>query len=210
MKVVLASQNRHKLAEIQAILAQYDMELVLQSDLGLQIDVDETGESFEENSELKARAVMEATGLPAVADDSGLCVDVLGGAPGIYSARYGAPDCVTDRDRLNHLLNNLRGVRSEERTARFVCVITLVWPDGRKLVARGSCEGLITSSPGARTASATTPSSTCPPRAAPSPRWARSAKTPSPTGPTPCAAWRRFSIRRMNNPAIGIRHQTRP
>ncbi len=147
MKVVLASQNRHKLAEIQAILAQYDMELVLQSDLGLQIDVDETGESFEENSELKARAVMEATGLPAVADDSGLCVDVLGGAPGIYSARYGAPDCVTDRDRLNHLLNNLRGVRSEERTARFVCVITLVWPDGRKLVARGSCEGLITFEP---------------------------------------------------------------
>ncbi len=147
MKVVLASQNRHKLAEIQAILAQYDMELVLQSDLGLQIDVDETGESFEENSELKARAVMEAAGLPAVADDSGLCVDVLGGAPGIYSARYGAPDCVTDRDRLNHLLNNLRGVRSEERTARFVCVITLVWPDGRKLVARGSCEGLITFEP---------------------------------------------------------------
>lgn len=147
MKVVLASQNRHKLAEIQAILAQYDMELVLQSDLGLQIDVNETGESFEENSELKARAVMEATGLPAVADDSGLCVDVLGGAPGIYSARYGAPDCVTDRDRLNHLLNNLRGVRSEERTARFVCVITLVWPDGRKLVARGSCEGLITFEP---------------------------------------------------------------
>ena len=147
MKVVLASQNRHKLAEIQAILAQYDMELVLQSDLGLQIDVNETGTSFEENSELKARAVMEASGLPAVADDSGLCVDVLGGAPGIYSARYGAPDCVTDRDRLNHLLENLRGVRSEERTARFVCVITLLWPDGRKLTARGVCEGLITFEP---------------------------------------------------------------
>ncbi len=147
MKVILASQNKHKLAEIQAILAQYDMELVLQSELGLQIDVDETGESFEENSELKARAVMEATGLPAIADDSGLCVDVLGGAPGIYSARYGAPDCVTDRDRLNHLLRNLRGIRAEERTARFVCVITLLYPDGRKLTARGSCEGLITFEP---------------------------------------------------------------
>lgn len=147
MKVILASQNRHKLAEIQAILSQYDMELVLQSDLGLQIDVDETGTSFEENSELKARAVMEASGLPAIADDSGLCVDVLGGEPGIYSARYGAPDCVTDRDRLNFLLKNMQGIRSEERTARFVCVITLLWPDGRKLTARGSCEGLISFEP---------------------------------------------------------------
>lgn len=147
MRVVLASQNRHKLAEIQAILAQYDMELVLQSDLGIHVDVDETGTSFEENSELKARAVVEATGLPAIADDSGLCVDVLDGAPGIYSARYGAPDCVTDRDRLNYLLKNMRGVRSEERTARFVCVITLLYPNGRKLVARGTCEGMIAFEP---------------------------------------------------------------
>lgn len=147
MKAVLASQNRHKLAEIQAILSQYDFELVLQSDLGVEIDVNETGTTFEENSELKARAVLEATGLPAIADDSGLCVDVLGGAPGVYSARYGAPDCVTDRDRLNFLLKNLRGVRSEERTARFVCVITLLFPDGRKLVARGTCEGMITFEP---------------------------------------------------------------
>ena len=147
MKVVLASQNRHKLTEIQAILAKFDMELVLQSDLGVRIDVEENGSSFEENSELKARAVMEATGLPAIADDSGLCVDVLGGAPGIYSARYGAPACVTDRDRLNHLLEELRGVRSEERTARFVCVITLLYPDGRKLAARGICEGMITFEP---------------------------------------------------------------
>ena len=147
MKVVLASQNKHKLTEIQAILSRFDMELVLQSELGVSIDVDESGSSFEENSELKARAVMETTGLPAIADDSGLCVDVLGGAPGIYSARYGAPDCVTDRDRLNYLLQNMRGVRSDERTARFVCVITLLYPDGRKLVARGSCEGLIAFEP---------------------------------------------------------------
>ncbi len=148
MKVVLASQNRHKLEEIQAILSGFDMELVLQSDLGLHIDVDETGTTFEENSYLKAKAVMDATGLPAIADDSGLTVDVLGGAPGIYSARYGAPECKTDRDRLNHLLKNMRGVRSEERTARFVCVITLLYPDGRKLVARGFCEGMIAFEPG--------------------------------------------------------------
>ena len=147
MKVVLASRNRHKLEEIQNILARYDMELVLQSDLGLDIDVEENGTSFEENSELKARAVMEASGLPAIADDSGLCVDALGGAPGIYSARYGAPDCVTDWDSLCFLLRNLKGIRSEERTARFVCVITLLYPDGRKLVARGACEGMIAYEP---------------------------------------------------------------
>ena len=147
MKVVLASKNPHKLVEIQEILANYDMELVLQSDLGVDIDVEETGKSFEENSFLKANAVVKATGLPALADDSGLCVDALGGEPGIYSARYGGATCVSDRDRLNHLLENLRGIRSEERTARFVCVMTLIYPDGRTLVAEGSCEGYIASEP---------------------------------------------------------------
>ena len=147
MKVVLASQNRHKLEEIQNILAQFDMELVLQSELGVHVDVEETGTSFEENSAIKARAVMEATGLPAIADDSGLCVDALGGAPGVCSARYGAPDCVSDQDRLEFLLNQLRTIRSEERTARFVCVITLVYPNGKTVTARGSCEGLITQEP---------------------------------------------------------------
>ncbi len=143
MKVVLASHNRHKLEEIQAILSRYDMQLVLLSDLGVDVDVDETGTTFEENSMLKAAAVCAATGLPAVADDSGLCVDVLGGAPGIHSARYGGDACRTDRDRLELLLKNLQGVRSEERTARFVCVITLLFPDGRSIVARGTCEGMI-------------------------------------------------------------------
>ena len=147
MKVILASQNQHKLKEIEAIVSQFGMELVLQSELGIHIDVDETGETFEENSYLKAKAVVDATGLPAIADDSGLCVDVLGGAPGIYSARYGAPECVTDSDRRLFLLKNMRGVRSEERTARFVCVITLLWPDGKKLVAKGFAEGLITFEP---------------------------------------------------------------
>ena len=140
MKVILASQNRHKLQEIQAILAPYDIQLVLQSELGLHIDVEETGTTFEENSELKARAVMEATGMPAIADDSGICVDVLGGEPGIYSARYGAPECVTDEDRLYHLLKNLRGIRAEERTAR-------VKAPYEEDLAKGSCEGLITFEP---------------------------------------------------------------
>ena len=147
MKVILASQNPHKLKEIQDIVSHYDIELILQSELGLHIDVEETGETFEENSLLKARAVMEATGLPAMADDSGLCVDVLGGAPGVYSARYGQPECVTDHDRRMLLLKNMRGIRSEERTARFVCVITLLYPDGKKLVAKGLAEGMITFEP---------------------------------------------------------------
>ena len=147
MKVILASQNRHKLYEIQTILSRYGMEVILQSDLKLDIEVDETGTTFEENYMLKAKAVMEATGLPAVADDSGLCVDVLGGAPGVYSARYGGPEYVTDLDRLNLLLHEMRGIRSEERTARYVCVITLLMPDGEAIVTRGTCEGMILSEP---------------------------------------------------------------
>ena len=85
MKFVLASQNKHKLAEMQAILSAHGVEVVLQSDLGLHVDVEETGETFAENALLKARAVMEASGLPAIADDSGVCVDALNGAPGVYS-----------------------------------------------------------------------------------------------------------------------------
>mgnify|MGYP002855299640 CR=1 FL=1 len=147
MRVVLASKNPHKLEEIQKILAPYDMELVLQSELGLDLDIEENGSSFEENSMIKAKAVMEATGLPAIADDSGLSVDVLNGAPGIYSARYGGDACKSDRDRLNYLLEQMRSFPAEDRTARFVCVITLVRPDGSILSARGTCEGSIAFSP---------------------------------------------------------------
>ena len=88
MKFILASQNKHKLVEMQSILAAHGVEVVLQGDLGLHVDVDETGTSFAENAMLKAKAVMEASGLPAIADDSGVCVDALNGAPGIYSARF--------------------------------------------------------------------------------------------------------------------------
>ena len=102
MKFVLASQNKHKLAEMQAILSAHGVEVVLQSDLGLRVDVEETGETFAENALLKARAVMEACGLPAIADDSGVCVDALNGAPGVYSARYGGPDLDGGRNGLLH------------------------------------------------------------------------------------------------------------
>lgn len=145
MKAVLASKNKHKLQEIQEILSQYDFDLVLQSELGVDVDPDENGTTFEENSYIKAKAVLEATGMITIADDSGLWVDALGGAPGVHSARYGGADYKTDRDRLKLLLQNMEGI--SDRTARFVCVITLLYPDGKKLVARGECEGVIDTAP---------------------------------------------------------------
>ena len=148
MDFVLASKNRNKLREMAAIMEPYGVRLRLQSELGLDIDVEETGTSFEENALLKARAVMIDSGLPAIADDSGLEVDALGGEPGIFSARYGGERCKNDRERNLYLLKNLEDVPDDERTARFVCVIAAVWPDGRTISARGTCEGEILRQPG--------------------------------------------------------------
>ena len=142
MKVILASKNPHKLTELSAILSQHGFEIALESEYGLNIDVDETGTTFEENSLLKAEAVMKASGLPVLADDSGLMVDALDGAPGVYSARYGHKS--SDGERTAFLLENMKDVPDEKRTAKFVCVITCLWPDGRKIVARGECPGVIT------------------------------------------------------------------
>ena len=147
MKVVLASKNPHKLVEISAILGKLGMELVLQSELGVDIDVEETGTTFEENSFLKANAVMQATGLPALADDSGIAVDALNGEPGIYSARYGFDESLDDWGRLELLLKNTRQVPDDKRQAQFVCVITLVMPDGRTVQARGEAHGLLLREP---------------------------------------------------------------
>ena len=145
MKVILASQNRHKLVELSAILSQLGFEIALESEYGLHVDVDETGTTFEENSLLKAAAVMKASGLPVLADDSGLMVDALDGAPGVYSARYGHKS--SDAERIDYLLENLKDVPAERRTAKFVCVITCLWPDGRKIAARGECPGQILLAP---------------------------------------------------------------
>ena len=141
MKVVLASKNPHKLVEISQITEKFGMELVLESQLGGDIDVEETGSTFEENSFLKAQAVMKATGLPALADDSGICVDALGGEPGIYSARYGFDDSLDDFGRLQLLLKNTENVPDGQRQAQFVCVITFVTPDGKVIQARGEVHG---------------------------------------------------------------------
>ena len=144
MKVVLASHNKHKLVEISKITEKFGIELVLQSELGVDIDVEETGKTFEENSYLKAEAVMKATGLPALADDSGIAVDALNGEPGIYSARYGFDDTLDDWGRLLLLLKNTEHVPDGQRQAQFVCVITMVTPEGQVIQARGEIHGELT------------------------------------------------------------------
>ena len=144
MKLVLASKNQKKLVEMRDILSHMGVEVCLQSDVGVDVDVEETGTTFEENSLLKARAVMEASGLPAIADDSGLCVDALGGAPGVYSARYGGPG-LDDVGRYRLLLENMKG--QMPRTAKFVSVITCCFPNGDVLTARGECPGTIAFAP---------------------------------------------------------------
>ena len=141
MKIVLASKNRHKLEEIRQITDRFGMELVLQSEIGVDIDVEENGSTFEENSLIKAEAVMKATGLPAMADDSGIAVDALNGEPGIYSARYGVDERLDDWGRLQLLLKNMEAVPDGQRQAKFVCVITLITPDGRTIQARGEIHG---------------------------------------------------------------------
>ena len=144
MKVILASKNQHKLTELSAILSGLGFEIALESEYGLDIDVDETGTTFEENSLLKAEAVMKASGMPAIADDSGLCVDVLNGAPGVYSARYGG-EGLDDVGRYRLLLENMKG--QMPRTAKFVSVITCCFPNGDVISARGECPGTIAFAP---------------------------------------------------------------
>ena len=147
MKVVLASKNKHKLVEISKITEKFGFELVLQSELGIDIDVEETGTTFEENSFIKAEAVMKASGLPALADDSGIAVDALNGEPGVYSARYGFDDTLDDWGRVELLLKNTEHVPDGQRQAQFVCVITMVTPEGETIQARGEIHGELTREP---------------------------------------------------------------
>ena len=147
MKVVLASKNPHKLVEIKQITDKFGFDLILQSELGVDIDVEETGTTFEENSLIKARAVMEATGLPALADDSGIAVDALNGEPGVYSARYGFDESLDDWGRMMLLLKNTEHVPDGQRQAKFVCVISFVTPEGKIIQARGEIHGELTRQP---------------------------------------------------------------
>ena len=141
----LASNNAKKLNELRAILSSMGMDVISQREAGCDFEVDETGTTFAENSLLKARAAAEATGLPAIADDSGLCVDALSGAPGVFSARYGGEINKTDVDRYMFLLKNMEN--EEQRSARFVSCVTAVFPNGDVLSAEGTCEGSILRAP---------------------------------------------------------------
>ncbi|QNL45333.1 XTP/dITP diphosphatase [Oscillibacter hominis] len=144
MKFVLASRNPGKLTELALTLKELGVEIVLQSDLGLDVEVEETGTTFAENAKLKAEAVCSASGLPAIADDSGLCVDALGGAPGVYTARYGG-EGLDDRGRYMLLLNSLRG--QTNRSAHFCSAIACAFPNGDLLEAEGECCGTIAFAP---------------------------------------------------------------
>jgi XTP/dITP diphosphohydrolase len=148
MKLVLASGNRGKAAELGALLAPLGWELVSQAELGV-VEVEETGATFLDNALLKARHAAAATGLPALADDSGLEVDALDGAPGVHSARYSG-EHATDEENVAHLLAALAGLGVEEpaaRRARFRCVLVLRWPDGTELTTSGAVEGHLAAAP---------------------------------------------------------------
>ena len=141
-KIVFATTNAGKIKEIKEILADFDVEVASMKEMNITADIEENGATFEENSLIKARAVSKLTGLPALADDSGLEVDYLNGEPGIYSARYLGRD--TDYDyKNNYIIKKLKDAKGEERSARFVCVISLVLPDGREFVKKGVMEGRI-------------------------------------------------------------------
>lgn len=143
MKYIIATHNKKKLTELSRILLPLGIEAVTDRDLGIETtEVEETGTTFEANAFLKASSACKESGLPAVADDSGLCVDALDGAPGLYSARY-AGEGADDAEKITKLLGALRDVPEGERTARFVSAICCVFPDGETLYARGECEGVI-------------------------------------------------------------------
>lgn len=143
MTFVIATKNQKKLAELRRILAPLGIDAVCEGETDFDFpEVEETGETFAENALLKARSVAKISGCPAVADDSGLCVDALDGAPGVYSARYAG---LHGDDKANNalLLQNLRDVPEERRTAHFVSAVAVVFPDGRELTVEGCCDGRI-------------------------------------------------------------------
>ena len=139
-RFVLATHNPAKLREMREILSELGLEVISPEEAGVTVDVEETGTTFAENAMLKAKALCAATGLPAIGDDSGLCVDVLNGGPGVYSARYGGED-ITDAQRNNLLLESVKG--QGRRDAHFTCSIACAFPDGDTLTAEEHCHGVI-------------------------------------------------------------------
>lgn len=143
MRFIIASKNKKKIAELERILNPLGIRAVTETDLGISIpDVEETGKTFTENALLKAESACKSSGLPAIADDSGLCVDALNGAPGVYSARYSGENA-TDKSNNALLIENLKDIPKEQRTAKFCCAISVVFPNGDTIKCNGECKGLI-------------------------------------------------------------------
>ena len=145
-KLIVATKNKGKLEEFVQLLAHLPLEIISMADAGINGDIEENGTTFEENALIKARSVWKITGDTVIADDSGLEVDFLNGAPGVYSARY-AGEGATDEDKNRKLLDALAGVPMDKRAARFVCVIAVVFPDASSFTVKGTCEGYIATEP---------------------------------------------------------------
>ena len=143
MKIIIATHNKHKLQEMSRILSPMGYQVVTDRDLGIELtDAEENGETFLDNARIKAQSGCKESGLPCIADDSGLCVDALNGAPGVYSARYSGVHGDNDGNN-KKLLSELEGVPTEKRTAHFACAICVSFPDGSEVTATGKCEGYI-------------------------------------------------------------------
>jgi len=141
-RFIVATKNKGKLGEIKEILRDFPFEVISMEEAGITKDIEESGTTFEENAMIKAEEIFRATGEMVMADDSGLEVDYLGGAPGIYSSRF-AGEGATDEEKNMKLLKLLEGVPFEKRSARFVCVIAVIFPDGQRFTVKGTCDGYI-------------------------------------------------------------------
>ena len=142
MVFAVATNNQKKLKEIQRILDSFGITAKTLKELGIETEIEENGTTFEENAVIKAKTIAEIANLPTISDDSGLEVDALNGAPGVYTARF-AGEHATDDENIDKLLAEMEGVEEEKRTARFVSAVCLYMPDGRNTVCRGTCEGWI-------------------------------------------------------------------
>jgi XTP/dITP diphosphohydrolase len=145
-RLLIATGNRGKLREYQSLLGDLGWELVSPREIGLSLEVSESGGDYAENAKIKATGFARASGLVSLADDSGLEVDALGGEPGYLSARYAGPEA-DDSQRFSHLLERLRGVPPEERSARFRCIIAVARPSGETELFEGECEGVVAEAP---------------------------------------------------------------
>lgn len=140
MKYILATANPGKIGEMKEMLSEFGIDIVTREDLGIDIDVEETGATFIENATIKAKSICMAAGMPAIADDSGLCIDALGGEPGVYSSSFGG-EHLDDNERCLYLLDLMSSM--EQRGAKFVSTIVCAFPDGRLITAQGECCGKI-------------------------------------------------------------------